>query len=92
VRGLKSFLSFERPAPELVAPFTGAWIEILFVRGKFLFRYVAPFTGAWIEIKRYLDGSITSMVAPFTGAWIEIMMETILTLNLIRRTLHGCVD
>ena len=57
-----------------VAPFTGAWIEILFngpVDG--IESFVAPFTGAWIEIgelacivaDRYL-------VAPFTGAWIEI--------------------
>ena len=36
----------------LVAPFTGAWIEI-FLDGRIYKRgRVAPFTGAWIEIRR----------------------------------------
>ena len=33
-----------------VAPFTGAWIEILDIGVTFVVRHVAPFTGAWIEI------------------------------------------
>ena len=33
-----------------VAPFTGAWIEILAVYNILLSKVVAPFTGAWIEI------------------------------------------
>ena len=34
-----------------VAPFTGAWIEILSICTAWDFRHVvAPFTGAWIEI------------------------------------------
>ena len=38
--------------PGWVAPFTGAWIEI--IDKRFIYynlRGVAPFTGAWIEIK-----------------------------------------
>ena len=35
---------------KIVAPFTGAWIEILDMRFKDMVYYVAPFTGAWIEI------------------------------------------
>ena len=35
-----------------VAPFTGAWIEILRVTGRWPGCVVAPFTGAWIEIHR----------------------------------------
>ena len=34
----------------LVAPFTGAWIEIAWRRSPDTFGYVAPFTGAWIEM------------------------------------------
>ena len=34
----------------LVAPFTGAWIEIVTWLIALLMMYVAPFTGAWIEI------------------------------------------
>ena len=35
-----------------VAPFTGAWIEILETIPGTWPRLVAPFTGAWIEIDR----------------------------------------
>ena len=34
-----------------VAPFTGAWIEILLLSLAFFQVKVAPFTGAWIEMK-----------------------------------------
>ena len=57
-----------------VAPFTGAWIEILKAVIHHIPRVVAPFTGAWIEI--LIDGDINVIkdpVAPFTGAWIEIL-------------------
>ena len=33
-----------------VAPFTGAWIEILTIYNPDYYIPVAPFTGAWIEI------------------------------------------
>ena len=33
-----------------VAPFAGAWIEILNILTKILQERVAPFAGAWIEI------------------------------------------
>ena len=39
----------------LVAPFTGAWIEILAMLMPALVGCVAPFTGAWIEIPYYLS-------------------------------------
>ena len=35
---------------DAVAPFTGAWIEIVPMIFTFLRVVVAPFTGAWIEI------------------------------------------
>ena len=39
----------------VVAPFTGAWIEIAFALQRFYEKdAVAPFTGAWIEIKMFL--------------------------------------
>ena len=58
----------------MVAPFTGAWIEMFHQFDDFgMVFVVAPFTGAWIEISRFLL-LMTAMclVAPFTGAWIEI--------------------
>ena len=33
-----------------VAPFVGAWIEIMGKKEKELQKVVAPFVGAWIEI------------------------------------------
>ena len=51
MRGLK-FLSFLHHSYLLiVAPFTGAWIEIFLKIINFSVDNVAPFTGAWIEIK-----------------------------------------
>ena len=35
----------------MVAPFAGAWIEILHLLHQVLILLVAPFAGAWIEIK-----------------------------------------
>ena len=34
----------------MVAPFTGAWIEICACVADVAMKIVAPFTGAWIEI------------------------------------------
>ena len=36
--------------PGAVAPFAGAWIEIMLSEGIALGFMVAPFAGAWIEI------------------------------------------
>ena len=33
-----------------VAPFAGAWIEMLIIINQIKFDVVAPFAGAWIEI------------------------------------------
>ena len=39
--------------PIIVAPFTGAWIEINRTRSRRRrISWVAPFTGAWIEMRR----------------------------------------
>ena len=67
-----------------VAPFTGAWIEIVkFCEVSDTTATVAPFTGAWIEIENtYVSYDSTSQVAPFTGAWIEIMDASSTTMSL----------
>ena len=60
----------------VVAPFTGAWIEIVDEPCLYLRRLVAPFTGAWIKIqKAIIEAIFAPHVAPFTGAWIEILWE-----------------
>ena len=56
----------------LVAPFTGAWIEIIKGHIWIWDGAVAPFTGAWIEISSTPYLPAPAIVAPFTGAWIEM--------------------
>ena len=55
-RGLKYQL-IQCYAKEIsVAPFAGAWIEILTHRNISIALVVAPFAGAWIEIGRWEPG------------------------------------
>ena len=51
VRGLKYYLPYPSTSFFVVAPFTGAWIEINGNINCFPRCIVAPFTGAWIEIQ-----------------------------------------
>ena len=71
-RGLKYYPMRQVRIYLLVAPFTGAWIEILSHGCRCQSLWVAPFTGAWIEIQALISSARTRPVAPFTGAWIEI--------------------
>ena len=50
VRGLKFDTSMKRLEAANVAPFMGAWIEIMPYFFSQLAQRVAPFMGAWIEI------------------------------------------
>ena len=79
----------------VVAPYTGAWIEILSACGRTKIEYgVAPYTGAWIEICYILQiGLILTGVAPYTGAWIEIDPKAYyIYLQHKGRPLYGGVD
>ena len=58
----------------LVAPYVGAWIEILCGRVSCRSIYVAPYVGAWIEIPGEEVVSMLSNVAPYVGAWIEMVI------------------
>ena len=72
-RGLKLQHPELEPDRQRVAPFAGAWIEMVTAGVmRCCVSPVAPFTGAWIEIRHMLDAGPPAAVAPFTGAWIEI--------------------
>ena len=77
-RGLKSECSGYGVLKEEVAPFAGAWIEILHHVARRSLAQVAPFAGAWIEILLLLCKLYAKKVAPFAGAWIEISYSQIL--------------
>ena len=73
-RGLKYICSRCRCDRSSVAPFAGAWIEIINTYFRAAKVFVAPFAGAWIEIYFTVDLLILRRVAPFAGAWIEILL------------------
>ena len=75
-----------------VAPFTGAWIEMILISEMNVYGVVAPFTGAWIEIFTGVVLKMMQLVAPFTGAWIEISICSSSKALENRRSLHGGVD
>ena len=72
MRGLKFANVYQCRVIMLVAPFTGAWIEISKKTSFQGAASVAPFTGAWIEIFEMAALDAMHSVAPFTGAWIEM--------------------
>ena len=93
MRGLKSKPIEAYYRVELVAPFTGAWIEMqCCLNSQFSRVIVAPFTGAWIEIITSKSIIYINQVAPFTGAWIEIIPDKSKLLEGASRTFHRCED
>ena len=59
-------------ASSFVAPYAGAWIEMLRWGAYDRAFGVAPYAGAWIEIKIKEPFAQERRVAPYAGAWIEI--------------------
>ena len=78
VRGLKSFYLNLICPRALIAPFTGARIEIPNNFHPPPHELIAHFTGARIEIEFLMSSNAVLIIAPFTGARIEIT-EQILT-------------
>ena len=69
---MKSRLGLTKYALAPVAPFAGAWIEIMVALLLSLETIVAPFAGAWIEMVALWWYPLAVLVAPFAGAWIEM--------------------
>ena len=74
-RGLKCRMIDGKTVDDTVAPFVGAWIEMLEDLEWNVDDDVAPFVGAWIEILLLNFELVRVGVAPFIGAWIEISVE-----------------
>ena len=72
-RGLKCRMIDGKTVDDTVAPFVGAWIEMLEDLEWNVDDDVAPFVGAWIEITGLNSTDSNLHVAPFVGAWIEIL-------------------
>ena len=54
----------------LVAPFTGAWIEITNSPPQSPHKNGPSVTGAWVEIAKADGAGLQHLVAPFAAAWI----------------------
>ena len=76
-RGLKFPYGTHRQAPAQVAPFAGAWIEIIYVCYYIITERSLPSRerGLKLVLCTVKVGTIT--VAPFAGAWIEIYPQKI---------------
>ena len=73
-RGLKWCRNVPVAGDGRVAPFAGAWIEIVVQQGMERISRVAPFAGAWIEMSFGRKVIQDALVAPFAGAWIEMVL------------------
>ena len=65
-------------APQPVALFTRAWIEIEPIHMMSWYTFVALFTRAWIEIASDPWRKYNPQVALFTRAWIEIPLSVLM--------------
>ena len=74
-----------------VAPFTGAWIEIICDDLTDYVISVAPFTGAWIEITVRLTAVINTKSHPSRVRGLKSYNKRN-QVTYTCRTLHGCVD
>ena len=76
-----------------VAPFAGAWIEILETDfAKPLQQMSLPSRERGLKFCRYHILMPAILVAPFAGAWIEIVLLLFLLLLRSCRSLRGSVD
>ncbi len=91
-RGLKYKLLTIRVLTGLVAPYAGAWIEIVSSAEPSPTAGVAPYAGAWIEILFNAFNSGDIKVAPYAGAWIEIPKKSTSCMHNRRRSLCRSVD
>ena len=78
----------------MVAPYTGAWIEIKKSVAFILYSFTSPpIRGRGLKYRGYCLLWPTPLVAPYTGAWIEIFSADIYNdLSFWCRPLYGGVD
>ena len=75
----------------MVAPFAGAWIEILKRSNLCGLFSVAPFAGAWIEITADWEAIGANMSLPSRERGLKFLSDRICAV-FFRRSLRGSVD
>ena len=91
-RGLKSKDFKTSGDVKMVAPFTGAWIEISSAYGQSMVTWSLPSRERGLKSVSQPAKPVPTQVAPFTGAWIEILPDSISGDLYTGRSLHGSVD
>ena len=76
----------------LVAPYTGAWIEITTFSFSLNSPNVAPYTGAWIEIINVLCNAVASFSRSLHGSVNWNINSANLLFQQVSRSLHGSVN
>ena len=77
---------------DLVAPYTGAWIETALKIGERNPRTVAPYTGAWIETTQVSRAEVLGKSHPTRVRGLKPVERLVRVEVAVGRTLHGCVD
>ena len=91
-RGLKYDNAIRPVWDWIVAPFTGAWIEIhadITPRSR---EESLPSRERGLKYEPGHRTVVRRRVAPFTGAWIEILIKELIWCDAPGRSLHGSVD
>ena len=76
----------------VVAPYIGAWVEILNSIPDYISQLVAPYIGAWVEMCIWHSLHMHRWVAPYIGAWVEICLFRCILGYYYCRTLYRCVS
>ena len=75
-----------------VAPFVGAWIEIIKKDDLDKFVLSLPSWERGLKSDEYELSDVNGNVAPFVGAWIEIYVPEYEPSGVMCRSLRGSVD
>ena len=76
-----------------VAPYTGAWIEIIHFKSNGRQYKVAPYTGAWIEITSTSPaGCLVPASLPTRERGLKSCFDAAKMALFAGRSLHGSVD
>ena len=65
---MKSIKNKKYMIMRLVAPYAGAWIEMLLEKNDIYYKHVAPYAGAWIEILPLTEKTITGLCRSLRGS------------------------
>ena len=91
-RGLKYISALLRSLTVAVAPFVGAWIEMLLEEHKEYIYKSLRSSERGLKYMKLLQLKRVMLVAPFVGAWIEIILSLSFDIETSSRSVRRSVD